>query len=127
MTRLAGFSPSSGGRVIHAHQIQAAGGSGLVALRSCGIAEQAGEPFFWLTTTRHMKEAADDEAHHFVEEAVALEFEFQNVAVFTEIDAMDRTGGFVWQCAALGLRHVAAIGAEADEIVCANEFFAAPA
>jgi len=99
----------------------------LIALGAGGVGEEAGEPFFGFAAAGDVHEAADDEADHFVEKAVAGEFEFDEVACFAEFGAVDGAGGFFDAEAALGFGHVAAIGGEADEIVGADELFAAPA
>lgn len=99
----------------------------MVALGAGGVGEETGEPFFGFAGAGDVDEAADDEADHFVEEAVAGEFEGEEVAVFAHFGAVDGAGGFFGALAALGFGHVAAIGGEADEVVGADEFFAAPA
>ena len=66
--------------VFHSHQIQTTRWGGLIALGAGGVGEETGEPFFGFAATGDVHEAADDEADHFVEEAVAGEFELDEVA-----------------------------------------------
>ena len=74
-----------------------------------------------------MDEAADDEADHFVEEAVAFEFEHDEVSLLAKLGAVDGAGAFFREGTADGLGHVSAIGGKADEIVSAYQLLAAPA
>lgn len=99
----------------------------MVALGAGGVGEEGGEPFFGFAAAGDVHEAADDEADHFVEEAVAGEFELDEVACLAHFGAVNGAGGFFEAEAAFGFGHVAAIGGEADEVVGADEFLAAPA